>query len=94
MRRQAIGGRYLAGLVMGFALLYLAATCIASALAWRDTYPPWLLTNWLALGLVPSLIAAVLGRRAWSSNSAAPSAVALIVILVAIALWQLFVVSF
>jgi hypothetical protein len=94
MRRQEIGTRYLASFVIASAIVYFAATCIASAMAWRDTYRPWLVTNWLALGLVPSVVALVLGRRAWSANSAALSAVALIVLLVAVTLWQLFVVSF
>jgi drug/metabolite transporter (DMT)-like permease len=97
IRRQQIGRRYLAAVVMGFAAVYLAATCATSAFAWRDTYPLWLVTNWLALGLVPSLAAFALGLRAWSAKptpSAALSAVALILLLVAMIVWQLFVVSF
>lgn len=97
MRRQEIGRRYLAAAVMGFAALYLVATCATSAFAWRDTYPLWLVTNWLALGLVPSLAAFALGLRAWSAkptSSAALSAVALVLLLAAITIWQLFVVSF
>ena len=97
MRRQEIGRRYLAGLVMAFAVVYLAATCVASAFAWRDTYPLWRVTNWFALGLVPALAAFVLGLRTWSAeqaNSGTLSVVALVILLVAIVLWQLFVVSF
>ena len=97
IRRQQIGRRYLAAVVMGFAAVYLTATCATSAFAWRDTYPLWLVTNWLALGLVPSLAAFALGLRAWSAkptSSAALSAVALILLVVAMIVWQLFVVSF
>ena len=63
-------------------------------MAWRDTYRPWLLTNFVTLGLVPSLAALALGMRAWSANSAALSTIALIILLVAMTMWQLFVVSF
>ena len=94
IRRQETGRRYLAGLVIAFAAIYLVATCVISAMAWRDTYPLWLLTNWVAVGLVPSLVALALGVRAWSAHSAALSAVALVVLLIAITLWQLFVVTF
>jgi hypothetical protein len=97
MRGQDLGRRYLAGLVMAFAAAYLVATCVTSAFAWRDTYPLWLVTNWLALGLVPSLAAFALGLRAWSArpaSSAGLSAVALIILLFAVAVWQLFVVTF
>ena len=94
MRSQRIGGRYLAGLVIAAAIVYFGLTCAASAMAWSDTYRPWLLTNFFALGLLPALAALVLGLRAWSSNSAGLSTIGLVVLLVAIILWQRFVVSF
>ena len=94
MRSQRIGGRYLAGLVIAAAVLYFGLTCAACAMAWSDTYRPWLLVNFFAFGLVPAAAALVLGIRAWSANSAGLSTIALVVLLVAIILWQLFVVSF
>jgi hypothetical protein len=93
MRSQRIGRRYLAGFVIAAAIVYFAVTCIVSAMAWRDSYPPWLLGNLFVLGLMPALAALTLGVRAWSANSAGLSAIALVVLLVAIALWQLFVVA-
>jgi len=94
IRSQRIGSRYLAGFVIAAAIVYFALTCATSAMAWRGTYPPWLLTNLVVLGLVPSVVALVLARRAWSANSPALSTAALIILLVAMTLWQLFVVSF
>jgi hypothetical protein len=94
MRRQEIGRRYLAGFVMASAIIYFAATCVITIMVWRDIYPTWLAMNWFVLGLVPSAVAFALGRRAWSANSIAISLVALIILVVALELWQLFVVSF
>ena len=94
MRRQEMGRRYLAGLVIAFAAIYLLATCVITVMAWRYTYPLWLLTNWVAVGLVPSLVALALAVRAWSADTPALSVVALVVLLVAITVWQLFVVTF
>ena len=94
MRSQRIGGRYLAGLVIAAAIVYFGLTCAVSAMAWSDTYRPWLLINLFALGLVPAVAALALGVRAWSANSAGLATIALAVLLVAIILWQLFVVSF
>ena len=94
MRRQELGRRYLAGFVMTSAGVYIVATSIVSAMAWRDTYPFWLATNWFALGLIPAAAAIALAMRAWASASVALSALALVVLLIALVLWQLFVVSF
>ena len=92
--RQEVGRRYLAGFVIASAIVYFAATCAISIMVWRDTYPTWLAMNWFVLGLAPSAAAFALGRRAWSGNSVVLSAIALIVLIVALELWQLFVVSF
>jgi hypothetical protein len=94
MRHQAAGRRYLAGFVIVAAVAYLVATSVISAMAWRDTYPLWLVTNWLALGLVPSAAAIALGIRARSADSVGLSVLALVILVIALALWQLFVVSF
>lgn len=94
MPRQNVGRRYLAGFVIGSAGAYLAATCAISIKAWQDTYPMWLVTNWLTLGLVPAAAALALGIKAWSADTVALSALALLILLVALALWQIFVVSF
>jgi hypothetical protein len=94
MRRQEVGRRYLAGVVIASASVYFAATCAISAVAWRDTYPLWLVTNWFALGLVPSSAALALGIRARSADSVGLSALGLMILLIALTLWQLFVVSF
>ena len=94
MRRQEAGRRYLAGFVIAAAVVYLAATSVISAMAWRDTYPMWLVANWFALGLIPAAVSVVLAIGAWTSNSVARSVVALVIVLAALVLWQLFVVSF
>ena len=97
MRRQETGNRYLAGFVMAAAIIYLAITAAVSTMAWRDTSHGWLLTNLFALGFVPAIASIALGRRAWSASSmgsAGLSAVALVILLVAMTLWRLFVVSF
>ena len=94
MRRQQTGRRYLAGIVFAAATIYLGATGAISAMAWRDTYPTWLMINWLALGLVPSAAAIALAIRAWKENGVALSILALVIIFFALVLWQLFVVSF
>ena len=94
MPRQELGRRYLAGFIIASGGVYLAATGIVSAMAWRDSYPPWLITNWFALGLIPAAAAIALAIRAWASNSVALSALALMILLIALVLWQLFVVSF
>ena len=72
----------------------LVATSLVSAMAWRDTYPVWLVTNWFALGLIPAAAAIALAMRAWASASVGLSVLALVILLIALMLWQLFVVSF
>lgn len=96
MRSQEIGRRYLAGFVMASAAVYLTATCVTSAIAWRDTDPRWLSTNLFLFGLVPSIAAFALGRRAWSAKhaSAVLSAAALVILILSLFIWQTFVVSF
>ena len=94
MRRQVAGRRYLAGFVVAAATVYLAVTSVISAMAWRDTYPMWLVTNWFGLGLIPPAAAIALATRAWKENSVAPSVLALVIVFIALVLWQLFVVSF
>ena len=94
MRRQLTGRRYLAGFAIASGGVYLVATSIVSAMAWRDTYPIWLATNWFALGLIPAATAIALGLRAWASASVGLSALSLVILLIALMLWQLFVVSF
>lgn len=93
-RPQEASGRYLAGLVFAAASIYLGATSAISAMAWRDTYPMWLMTNWFALGLIPSAAAIALSVRAWRENGVALSVLALVIIFLALIVWQLFVVSF
>jgi|KBSMisStaDraftv2_1062788.scaffolds.fasta_scaffold4092129_1 hypothetical protein len=94
MRGQELGRRYLAGFVIASAGVYIVATSIVSVMAWRDTYPLWLATNWFALALIPAATAIALGMRAWATASVALSALALVILLIALVLWQLFVVSF
>jgi hypothetical protein len=97
MRSQEIGRRYLAGFVIASAVLYVAATGATSAIAWPFTDPWWLSINLVLFGLVPSGAAFILGRKAWSATparSAALSAVALIILLLGLFIWQTFVVSF
>jgi len=94
MPRQEVGRRYLAGFVFASASIYLGATSAISAMAWRDTYPTWLMTNWFALGLIPSAAAIALAIRAWKEKGVALSVLALAIVFLALVLWQLFVVSF
>jgi hypothetical protein len=66
-------------------------------MAWRDSEPRWLLTNYLELGVAPSLVAFWLAKRAWATRplpSAGLCALGLVVLLVAMTLWRAFVVSF
>ena len=96
MRSQKIGQRYLAGFVMASAVVYLAATCATSAIAWRDTDPWWLSMNLFLIGFAPSIAAFGLGSRAWSAthvNSALLSAAALVILILSLFIWQTFVVS-
>jgi hypothetical protein len=97
MRSQELGRRYLAGLVMAMAAVYLAAICWSSVLAWRETYHLWLVVNLLGFGLVPAVAAFLLGLRAWSMKGASSSglaAIALVILLVGIAVWRTFVIAF
>ena len=94
MRNQVAGRRYLAGFVIASATVYIAATGVISAMVWRDTYPMWLVTNWFALGLIPPAASIALAIRAWKENNVALSALALVIVFIALVLWQLFVVSF
>lgn len=94
MRNQAAGRRYLAAFVLATATIYLGASSVVSAMAWRDTYPMWLVTNWLGLGLIPSAAAIALAMRAWKERSVGLSILALVIVFIALVLWQLFVVSF
>jgi hypothetical protein len=97
MRSQELGRRYLAGLVMAMAAIYLGVVSLSSGVAWRETYHPWLVLNLLGLGLVPALAAFLLGLRAWSTkgtSSTGFAAVALVILLVGIAVWRTFVIAF
>ena len=97
MHSQEVGRRYLAGFVIASAALYLGATCVVSAIAWPESDPWWLSANLFALGLVPSFVAFFLGRKAWSTKqtkSPTLSAIALVVLILGLVLWQTFVVSF
>jgi hypothetical protein len=97
MRSQQTGRRYLAGLVMAMAAVYLVAVGLSAAFAWPNTYHLWLIVNVFAFGLVPALAAFVLGRRAWSTKAASSvgfAAVALVILIFAFAVWQNFVISF
>jgi hypothetical protein len=73
--RQHIGSRYLAGLVILFALLFVIVGTVGPA--HRSPY-------YLAIVPLPAAIAAFLGWRAWNSKerSAAFSAAALVLLLV------------
>ena len=97
IRSQELGRRYLAGLVMAMAAVYLVAVCLSSALAWRETYHPWLVANLLGFGFVPAVAAFLLALRAWSTkgtSSTRLAAVALVILLVAIVVWRTFVIAF
>ena len=74
MRSQRQGNRYLAGLVIVFALAFMAIGTLGPA--HRSPY-------FLAIVPVPGLVALFLGWRAWSSDkrSTANSAAALLLIL-------------
>jgi fucose 4-O-acetylase-like acetyltransferase len=73
--QQRIGGRYLAGLVIAFALLFFVVGTVGPA--HRSPY-------YLAIVPLPAAIAAFLGWRAWTSKerSTALSAAALVLLLV------------
>ncbi|MFL6754333.1 MAG: hypothetical protein ACJ8FI_05585 [Sphingomicrobium sp.] len=74
MRSQRIGNRYLAGLVMAFALAFFLAGTLGPA-----RHSPY----YLAIVPPPSLLALFLGWRAWSSEKRSPaySAAALVLLL-------------
>lgn len=75
MRSQVAGGRYLAGLVIAFALLFFAVGTLGPA---RNS--PY----YLLVVPVPAAIACLLGWRAWTSarqGSARLSAAALMLLL-------------
>ena len=74
-RRQRQGNRYLAGLVIFFAILFFAVGTLGPA--HRSPY-------YLVIVPVPALIAIFLGRRAWFSEERSPaySAAAMVLLLV------------
>lgn len=83
MRSQRSGNRYLAGLVIVFSILYLM-TSAAAAVIGR--------LNWVVFafaGVLPALIGAALGVRAWQAagdRSWLSAAIALVVLVAGIAL--------
>ena len=83
MRSQRIGNRYLAGLVVAFALAFFAIGTLGPA-----RHSPY---YWLIVPL-PAVIALVLGWRAWSlekDRSTAYSAAALLLLLLVLTLSHL-----
>ena len=83
MRSQRTGNRYLAGLVMLFALAFFAVGTLGPAR--RSPY-------YLAIVPLPAVIAAILGWRAWISQdrrSTVFSAVALILLIAVLGLSHL-----
>jgi hypothetical protein len=79
---QRKGNRYLAGLVIGFALVFLAVGTLGPA-----RHSPY----YLAIVPLPALVAAILGWRAWHSEerSSAYSASALVLLIAVLGLSHL-----
>jgi len=83
IKSRRAGNRYLAGLVIAFALAFLAVGTMGPA--WRSPY-------YLAIVPLPAAIALILGWRAWSSDrerSTAYSAAGLVLLLAVLVLSHL-----
>ena len=88
IRSRSMANRYLAGLVIAFAVLHVATVILATALLWSRRNHAELAVDLLLLGIVPGIIAALLGLWGWTARngrSASWSAGGLAVLLAAMA---------
>ena len=89
MRSQRLANHYLATFLIAAALLHCATSLVSTALLWGDRDHGRLAIRLLLLGILPALLAAFLGFKAWNwqnSGGAKYSSAGLIVLLAAMAI--------
>ena len=81
-RRQEVGRRYLAGLVVAGAIVHLGAVAVAT---WQRGDRSQAIEAFLIVGAAPAALAICLGKRAWDArddSSAGYAAAGLVALLV------------